>query len=252
MLRRRKKQADSHINTEGWMMSYADMATILLAMFIVLSTLGKDQTGVNLYNGTGSFRKALDAFGMPGFFSSSSRPIQMSYPSPHYSLQGPGGNGTGHGQNSGTGEAGLPSRTIDGEQEQMQRFLQEIGRRFPVEKIPRGEGQAVVDFYDRLNKSAPYLAPSQSEVIGQTVPILRRDNFRVFVVVWAPTPAASAWVRSAKQAQLVAEEIADMAQLDAQARARLIPLGQPWRYQNLQRPIMSLVIVKTDSTGEKR
>src|SRR5581483_8996155 len=102
---RRRKPADSHINTEGWMMSYADMATILLAMFIVLSTLGKDQTGVNLYNGTGSFRKALDSFGLPGFFSSSSMPIQLSYPSPHYSLQQPGGNGTGHGQNSGTGEA---------------------------------------------------------------------------------------------------------------------------------------------------
>ncbi len=68
---RRRKSADSHINTEGWMMSYADMATILLAMFIVLSTLGKDQSGVNLYNGTGSFRKALDSFGLPGAFSSS-------------------------------------------------------------------------------------------------------------------------------------------------------------------------------------
>ncbi len=178
--------------------------------------------------------------------------MQFSYPSPHYALQEPGGTGTGKGQNSGTGEAGPPSRTIDGEQEQMQRFLQEIGRRFPVEKVPRSEGQSVIDFYDRLNKSAPYLSPSQSEVIGQIVGVLRRGTFRVFVVIWAPTPAESAWVRSAKQAQLVADEIADMAQLDSAARGRLVPLGQPWRYQNLQRPVMSVVIVKTQPAGENR
>jgi hypothetical protein len=251
LLRPRRKQADSQINTEGWMMSYADMATILLAMFIVLSTLGKDQTGVNLYNGTGSFRKALDSFGLPGIFPTSARPIQMNYPSPHYSLES-SGDQPGRGQSSGTGEEGLPARTIDAEQEQMQRFLQEVGRRFPVEKVPRAQGQAVVDFYDRLNKSPPYLAPNQSAVIGQTVPILRGSNFRVFVVVWAPTPGDKAWVRAAKQAQLVAQEIADTAQLDAKARERLVPLGQPWRYRDFQRPIMSLIIVKTESVAAKR
>ncbi len=133
----------------------------------------------------------------------------------------------------------------------MQRFLQEIGRRFPVEKVPRTEGQTVVDFYDPLNKSAPYLAPNQRDVIAQSVPMLRRDNFRVFVVVWATTPAEKAWIRAGTQAQLVAEEIANIAQLDSKARARLIPLGQPWRYPDLQRPIMSLVIVKTDAATGK-
>ena len=45
--------------------------------------------------------------------------------------------------------------------------------------------------------------------------------------------------------------IANIAQLDSKARARLIPLGQPWRYPDLQRPIMSLVIVKTDAATGK-
>lgn len=47
----RRKKALAAVNTEGWMMSYADMVTILLAMFIVLSTLGKDQTGASLQKG---------------------------------------------------------------------------------------------------------------------------------------------------------------------------------------------------------
>src|SRR2546426_8636565 len=81
---RRRRTADGQINTNGWMMSYADMATILLAMFIVLSTLGKDQTGVNLQRGTGSFTNALRSFGLPGLFSTSPRPIALSGPTPHY------------------------------------------------------------------------------------------------------------------------------------------------------------------------
>ena len=248
MARVRRKSVDGHINTEGWMMSYADMATILLAMFIVLSTLGKDQTGVNLYNGTGSFRKALDEFGLPGMFGTSSQPVQFSYSAPHYAIDEPQG-GPGKGQGSGTGDEGPPSRTIDGEQEQMQRFLQEMGRRFPVEKVPRTEGQAVIDFYERLKSSPPYLLPSQSEVIWQTISVLQRNNFRVFLVVWTPTPAASAWVRAAKQAQVLVAEVAETAQLSAQARSRLIPLGNAWRYPDLQRPVMSLVIVKTEPDG---
>src|SRR5947209_7064065 len=96
MARARKKAGDSPINTEGWMMSYADMATILLAMFIVLSTLGKDQTGVNLHNGTGSFRQALDAFGLPGLFSTSSRVIPLETASPRYHAAALHGQGNGH------------------------------------------------------------------------------------------------------------------------------------------------------------
>src|SRR5215471_2745480 len=85
-----RKKAETAVNTEGWMMSYADMATILLAMFIVLSTLGKDQTGVSLYNGTGSFRRALDCFGLPGLFPNSAKPIQAEAPGPRYQIKGEG------------------------------------------------------------------------------------------------------------------------------------------------------------------
>src|SRR5207249_255869 len=85
-MKRRKHAADGHVNTEGWMMSYADMATTLLAMFIVLSTMGKDQTGVSLYNGTGSFFHALDTLGLGGNFTASAKAIQFDAYGPKYQL----------------------------------------------------------------------------------------------------------------------------------------------------------------------
>ncbi len=244
---KKRKSPDAHINTEGWMMSYADMATILLAMFVVLSTLGKDQTGVNLYSGTGSFKHALDCFGLPGFFSSGPKPVQMEAPSPKYlptekEPTDPLANGPDKGNEQG--------RVIDIELEQMQRFLGEMSRQFNVEKLPRTQGQAVVDFYDPFHSSAPYLTDKQGDVVWQVVPVLNRADYRVFLIVWATTPADSAWVRAVSQAQAVAEEISSAAQLDSASRARLIPIGQPWPYVKLRRPVMSLVIAKMETPAK--
>ena len=90
MLHKHKKHHEGGVNTNGWMMSYADMATTLLAMFIALSTLGKDQSGVSFYNGTGSFLRALDTFGLPNLFPSSTRAIRLQATGPHYWVGDPG------------------------------------------------------------------------------------------------------------------------------------------------------------------
>src|SRR5947209_15344347 len=119
-MKKHKRNADGHINTEGWMMSYADMATTLLAMFIVLSTLGKDQTGVSLYNGTGSFVHAMESFGLPGLFSNSSRVIQFQAPGPKYQLDGD--------EEERAREGPRDGETIDQEEERLQACLREIGR----------------------------------------------------------------------------------------------------------------------------
>ena len=75
--RKKKGHGAGGPDANAWMMSYADMATILLAMFIVLSTFSKDQTGISLYHGTGSFQKAMKSFGLPGLMPNSNHPIQL-------------------------------------------------------------------------------------------------------------------------------------------------------------------------------
>jgi hypothetical protein len=238
MLARRRqkgKGGSSPTNAEGWMMSYADMATTLLAMFIVLSTLGKDQTGISLYNGTGSFIQSSESFGLPGFLPNSSRAIPLETVNPRYPVAAGQGN-----------QADSVQRIIDGEEQQFQQFLNEMNRQLRVDKLPRVTGQAVVDLYDKLNNAPPYLGAKHKEVVGQILPALQRKDYRVYVVVWAPMPSKGAWLRTANQAQALGEEIAAAAGLDDAARARLVPLGQPWRHRDVPRPVLSFVLAKTE------
>src|SRR5437588_5409765 len=58
----RFRRADGKPPVWGWLMSYADMATILLALLIVVSVLSRDQTGATLYRGTGAFRATANQF----------------------------------------------------------------------------------------------------------------------------------------------------------------------------------------------
>ncbi|HZU38296.1 MAG TPA: flagellar motor protein MotB [Gemmataceae bacterium] len=245
--KRHHEHHESSVNTNGWMMSYADMATTLLAMFIVLSTLGKDQTGISLYNGTGSFVRALDAFGLPGVFSASKKVIQLDTAGPHYLGGMETEDAAGHLWSREPSEDEL--RVLDIEEEHLQQFLQEMQRQLPLAKWPRTQGQAAVDFYDPLNRQPPLLAARHQEVAWQVVPLLRRSNYRVFVVVWATMPSPRAWMRAANQAQALVEEIANAAELDQAARTRLVPLGQPWPYRNRRRPVFSLVIRKLDEAS---
>jgi hypothetical protein len=235
---KKRKHAEGHINTEGWMMSYADMATILLAMFIVLSTLGKDQTGVGLANGTGSFVNALNSFGLAGLFQTSSKPIPMNNPTPHYLY---------HPADEERGAGSTDRRVIDGEEERLQRFLQELRRQFPVERLSRQAGQVIIDLYEPLRKEAPTLGPRHTEALEQVRPLLERPGFRVHLVVWATTPTASAWARATGQARRAAGEFIAASGLRPDAVARLVPLGQPWRYRDIRRPVLSLVVIKSSS-----
>ncbi len=216
----KKKGDQARINTDGWMMSYADMATTLLATSIVLSTLGRDQTGISLYNGTGSFVESMHSFGLPGVTPNSSRLIPLEASSPHYPVGSSEGNAAPDGQLDGSAkpDGQDPSRLIDGEEAQLQQFLDELNRLFRVDKLPRSTGRAAVDLYERFNKTAPLLRPRHLEVLGQVLPALHRSNYRVLIVVWATTPGERAWLRAAHQAQQATDEIAAAGQLDAAAR----------------------------------
>jgi hypothetical protein len=242
---RKRRSGGSGINAEGWMMSYADMATTLLAMFIVLSTLGKDQTGVSLYNGTGSVKHALDSFGLPGFFPDSARLVQPEEPTTQYLYELPPD------PLARKPDPEDPQRLIDNEEDRLQKFLRDRESQFPggsVAKLPRTVGQVIFDLYEPLRKRPPYLPDSgrQAEVFGQVGRQLEQADFRVYLIVWATTPSESAWTRAAEQAQSIADQIAHRYKLGASARSRLTAVGQPWRYRNIRRPVLSLVVARME------
>jgi hypothetical protein len=239
----------------AWMMSYADMATILLAMFIVLSTFAKDQTGISLYYGTGSFRAAVTSFGVPGLMANSAQTVGLQAPGTQHTMGEPdpaepeGDTSTARQKkenDSGKNGADAPARIIDGEEENFQRFVGEMDRHFRTAKLPRTAGQTALDFYDRLNSSPPYLTAAQREQVAPLLPLLRRNGYRLQVVIWAGIPRDTATTRAAEEAVSVVEELTAEAGLDAAARRRLIAVGQSWPYRDVARPVMSVIVTRTD------
>jgi hypothetical protein len=234
------------VNTEGWMMSYADMATILLAMFIVLSTLGKDQTGASLQKGLESWHDSRQTFGLSGLFPTSRLANKLGQVGPHYNLESDSAQINGQGSK----ESDTPGdRGIDQEEAQFQHFLKELKRQFDIESLPRVVGQATVDFFDQPNKTAPHWTARHQELLSQLLPLLRRGDSRVMIIVWAPMAKDSAMVRAAEKAKQLADELAGMARLEGRARNRLIAVAQTWSYVEFERPAVSLVISKTAPAG---
>lgn len=226
------------VDTLGWMMSYADMATILLAMFIVLSALSRDQTGVTFQQATGSLAKARESLGLSGLFSTSSRPIPFEGPTPHYAFTRaddlPGL----------TPDGPAPDRVLDGDEENLKRFVQEIRRQFPCERQPALAGRVVIDLYEPFGKKAPYLTATHNEALHQLLPLLGQPEYRLQLVVWAATPAPAVWARAVDRASLVVREFEKGAGLEDSTRRRILPAGQPWRYRDVRRPVLSLVLTR--------
>ncbi len=238
----------------AWMMSYADMATILLAMFIVLSTFAKDQTGISLYYGTGSFRAAVTSFGLPGLTPNSDNAVPLKAPGPQHTLpsQDPDGPDAPEQQSArdaerSPGKAGpdSPRRVIDVEEENFQRFLGEVGRHFPAEKLPRTAGRVAVDFYDPLGPAPNFLTAAQRQQVAPLLSLLQKPGYRMQVVVWAGIPRDTATARSAEQAADVAAGLG--AGLDPEAQRRLFGVGQSWPYRDTRRPVMSVIVTRSEA-----
>ena len=71
----KKKKTPPAAPSKAYLISFGDTMTALLAFFIVINSLAREQTGANLYTGTGSFVNAMNASGLPGRFETKgSRP----------------------------------------------------------------------------------------------------------------------------------------------------------------------------------
>lgn len=221
--------------------------TTLLAFFIVLNSLAQDQTGANLYSGTGSFVRALNSLGMQGTFSQrrDPHPIRQHATSPAYLPEGARDDPAGR-QNKGPDTKDDQLRVIDREAEAFHRFINEMERFFPVQSEPGAGGEVVFDLFEPLTRNPPHLAAAHRKVLRQILPVVHRPQYRVQVIVWATTPSPTAWTRAARRAERIVEEIARIAQLDPDQAARLEGTGRAWIDSQAKRPVISLVVRKVD------
>ena len=245
----RKQKPEEPGPSKAWLVSFGGTMTSLLAFFIVLCSLAEDQTGVNLHSGTGSFIRSLNGFGLSGLFPSdkSARTFQMQAFSPLYLADNPDSDETDPNP-SGPDPEDNGIRSIDREQDEFKRFLNEMERASKVETEASTVGEVTFDFFEPLNATSPHLPESYADIMNQVLPLLRRATHRVEVVVWATTPARSAWMRAAEQAASVAEEVSARANLDESQRNRLRATSRPWIYKDVKRPILTITMRRVHDT----
>jgi hypothetical protein len=229
LYRKNKLVHGAPVNAVGWMVSYADMVTILLAMFITLSTLSKDQTGLSFYYGTGSYRDSVTRFGLPGVSNRSSRVVSLTTAGPLYRVDGT--------------ETDKPnSPVIDPEEASFQAFMEEIKEEFPVSPLPADRGKVMLDFHTQLKKNTPYLSKSTYTRITPILDLARQPGYVVEIVYWIPAPHESAVIRSANMAASLRTEILAQVGLPQEASSRVVPVAQSWRYKDANRPTFSIVL----------
>ena len=197
--KKKKKSGDGGGEEQpSWMVSYADMATVLLALFIALSSMAKDQTGLAFYYGTGSFRNALKSFNLPGLSDRETRNVPLSLPGPMFSADNPEPEAE---------EAKPGDRILDAEEEHFQNFLNDVKAAHPVAKLPGQLGEAAVDFHGPLAEESPRLSKKQRDMASKLLGFLDQPGYTVEIVVWSPTPYNSALLRSAGYAREIRQEL---------------------------------------------
>jgi len=242
---RKKRQSEGP--SKGYLISFGDTMTALLAFFIVLNSLAEEQTGADLHAGTGSFVTTLKSFGLPGAFQkdTSKRMFQATEPNPIYAVND-SEDGPPAENPLGPDKEDNRIRVIDRDKEQFERFLIEMERIYEMEELPPSKARIVNDLFDRFNPEGPLLTAKYKRALADVVPLLRQPHYRVEIIVWATTPGASAWERATLRSAQIRDEILQVASLKPKEALRLQSVGKPWLLSDQERPVLSVVVTKNE------
>lgn len=233
--------------SQAYLLSFGDCMTALLAFFIVLNSMAKEQTGANLYSGTGSFNAALNSHGMTGVFpaNKSRNVMQMNDVAPMYMVGDPeqedAGTGVGPDENDDDG------RILDREKEQFSRFLEEAQRMSSIQEEPGVEAEVSLDVMAPIPQSGSLISAELQKTLAQVRPVFRKPDRMLEITVWATTPSQTAWSRAARQATEIRKEAIKFLKLDDSQELRITASGRTWISSTVKRPSVSVVLRRIDS-----
>lgn len=238
----RKKKAPSGPNN-GYLISFGDTMTALLAFFIVLNSLASEQTGANLHSGTGSFQSAGDGLGVPGLFSplKSQYPSQRQHTSPMYIIEGEDPSDVAGDQPTGPDKDGDVKYVKDREDDELHRFLSAMQLATKATYKPPVEGEVAFDRLNPLNREELMDSEMKQDLL-RLAPTLRRKGYELEIRVWATTPSPTAWQRAAEQANALHRETIKFLKLRGTAMQKVTATASPWFSSEIKRPGLSFLI----------
>ncbi len=241
----RKKKPPPSGPSNAYLMSFGDTMTTLLAFFIVLNSLAQDQTGANLHAGTGSFMKTMASGGMQTNLIEDRQKslIKMDDSRPLYVVPSED-NKEPDGSALGPDKTDDGVRVIDREKEDFERFINELEKLSELKEQPDVRGEAVFDYFNKMGTDGTLLTEEYRAAMAEVIPLLYQPNYRVEVIVWATTPATSAWKRAAIQAKTITNEIAKLGALKPRQQLRLRGTSKLWFDKKAKRPILTIVTRK--------
>ena len=240
----RRRRPAPHGPNDGYLISFGDTMTALLAFFIVLNSLASEQTGVNMYSGTGSFIRATDELGVPGIFKEklSRNALQLQQPTPQYIVPAEGEpNFHGHGPD----ESDDTTLIRDWDVENFERAINELTRFHRSTSSRQSTREISLERLAPLAADNDLLDRGMRELLHELAPCLKQPGCELEFIVWTPTPAKSAWERSTRTASHLRQQSVQYLQLDTSSARQVTSSSKPWMYSNVQRPAMSVIVRKT-------
>lgn len=241
----RKKKAPPSGPSQAYLISFGDTMTALLAFFIVLNSMAEEQTGANLYSGTGSFVSSMGSFGLPGKIEdkSSKYVFQKTNVSPLYIVNdGEAKPGKGEGPD----KQGNALRVINRERDQLRRFLIEMENFGKTGKLPQTTGMVVLDIFEEINKTSPMISQNATDTFRNAITRAARGNCKIDIVVWARTPSVTSWKKATNQANAIREDLFARLGVPSRLRTAVTAQGKPWFYSDERRPRYSFAIRKLE------
>lgn len=241
--KKKKKAIKTSEPSKAYLVSFGDTMTALLAFFIVLNSLAKEQTGAAMYSGTGSFARAFksksgSAGMMPG--NRSKYVIQAAHPKPIYGLQDNLEKNEETERTKGPDDEG-DERIMDRDQEQFQKFLKQMQQVMDVKEAPTRVDQTVVDAFGSIINDEGKFSKQAEELITRASTHLRRSDTSVELIFWAKMPSPAIFRESLDESVQVRDKIYETFWIREDAKDRFLIRVKPWLFADAKRPIYSLV-----------
>ncbi|MCR9293698.1 MAG: hypothetical protein NXI32_13320 [bacterium] len=240
----RKKRLPSQ-PSKAYLVSFGDTMTALLAFFIVMNSLAKDQTGANMYAGTGSFARAFTASGQPGGMVGrrSDEMIQQAYQQPVYALA----ENLNQEGDIGPDDSGK-DKIKDRDQEQFQKFLNAVEQDFGLEQQPKTEQQIVIDSFEPIWTKQGALGQHAVQLLAQTIPKLREPNVDMQLIIWASVPSQKNLEVQLVRLEKLKAEVLSKFWIKPSERNRILFRTRPWLFADAKRPVFSIVVAERETS----